>query len=166
MNNKCEWENGTHKRCEGLRKWIWEGFSYDKKLKIFPYCPFCGADIRKPEPEGPLIVKSGNTWVCRYKGTNYLYIDLKHIGDDPPLFLNKYDTIIWGWIDFANVTIDDSIALLRPMAWFADRDDEAKRIDKLTYVGKQGDILKYQSVIDNWRNCYKLATPQELKELK
>ncbi|MCP4648697.1 MAG: hypothetical protein GY853_01275 [PVC group bacterium] len=48
--NKCEWKDDQFTQCEMWSKnrrhecyhYMWEDVSY---------CPFCGADIRKPEPE-------------------------------------------------------------------------------------------------------------------
>jgi len=44
---KCEWEDGTFLMCIGFKR---SRFHYDN-LRNFKFCPFCGADIRKPEPK-------------------------------------------------------------------------------------------------------------------
>ena len=45
MVKKCEWKNGKFKKCiEAIEngKFLYNG-------KKFTYCPYCGADLRKPE---------------------------------------------------------------------------------------------------------------------
>ena len=50
MNNKCEWKDGKFKPCDDIDKYIyWDNaaYIYISGIKV-NYCPFCGADIRKP----------------------------------------------------------------------------------------------------------------------
>ena len=45
--NKCEWEDGEFKSCNHL-------YAFKDTIRIaWIYCPYCGADIRKPEPKAP-----------------------------------------------------------------------------------------------------------------
>lgn len=84
------------------------------------FCPFCGADIIKPEPEEPIIKKSGKTWVARYYEVDYLSMHTELVSIDGTinakveLFLRQIKQGIW--IPFDDKTeITDEIAKLRPM---------------------------------------------------
>ena len=77
MNNKCEWKDDGHVLvCDKLMNWMQQSWARpDYAEKNFDKCPFCGADIRKPEPEEPLIVKSGDTCVAHFEGVDYLILN-------------------------------------------------------------------------------------------
>ena len=78
--NKREWEDGEFKSCNHL-------YAFKDTIRIaWIYCPYCGADIRKPEPKTPshqeimtLWWKTGLRWkkVIQYdtdgEGWYYLY---------------------------------------------------------------------------------------------
>ncbi len=89
--DKCKWIDGKLKPCIGNPFWRYVEFSHgDNLINIQPddsqpisFCPFCGADIRKPESAKPFIMKSGYTWIYEdEKGTNWLCIDPEHYCED------------------------------------------------------------------------------------
>ena len=51
MGNKCEWKDGTHIMCDKLSWYVKRDISRAEEIIYFDLCPFCGADIRKPEPK-------------------------------------------------------------------------------------------------------------------
>ena len=131
MNNKCEWKGGKFEVCGDFdyakrrsnlivrysdtgKAYLKENGNLDQELY---FCPFCGADIRKPV-EKPLIVKSGNTWVAHYKGVDYLCLkpdvyasDL----DNRPETINMEFTAPDYWKPFSEIELTDEIARLQPL---------------------------------------------------
>lgn len=74
LEDKCKWEDGELCICakhKGFLSMIIANNTYIEQGYKLKYCPFCGADIRKPEPEQPSIKKSGGTWVYRADGVDY-----------------------------------------------------------------------------------------------
>ena len=81
MGDNCEWKDGKFEECEELNNfgnYGWGGsavYLYRNERSFgINTCPFCSADIRKPEPAEPLIVKSGETWVAHENKIDYLCI--------------------------------------------------------------------------------------------
>ena len=89
MDNKCEWEDGMFEGCINLRECCqngiilgsntqteWKGdyelfITANCRHRYITFCPFCGADIRKPGPKAPLIEE-------RYKRIHESYIELSN----------------------------------------------------------------------------------------
>lgn len=117
--NKCKWKGGEYKQCnratamtddwntlEGLDLNFRELFRHVFKCNDLWYpdfCPFCGADTRKPEPK-VIIKKSGGTWVKREDGIDYLWMR-----PELPTSCNTE------WKPISEIKITDEIALLRPL---------------------------------------------------
>ncbi len=76
--NKCEWKDGKFIACELWLKNRIHDFHHYVREDV-TYCPFCGADIRKPKQE-VIIKRSGQTWVARYEGVDYLAINSSRFG--------------------------------------------------------------------------------------
>ena len=159
--NKCEWKYGKFEGCGKI-----QGFALlrDNKLYVrhgtsdieFNFCPFCGADIRKPE-EKPLIVKSGETWVAHFEGVDYLCIDPNNTTGTIEAFLNqlKLSNI---WKPFLEIIINDEIAKLRPMI----KDRMQVRVLLAIWNG----IVKTDGYsFDLKDKIPELATPHELQNL-
>ena len=122
--NKCEWKDGKFEGCIDYK------YLLDSKItKIhgrngqedMNFCPFCGADIREPEPEKLLIVKSGGTLVVERNGVNYLSMCPDSYGDyNDSDILASIDGFPEIWKSFTRpnpgiTELTDEIALLRPM---------------------------------------------------
>ncbi len=164
MGDKCEWKDGKFEGCEAMesRHTVWL-FTQE-----FNFCPFCGADIRKPEPAEPLIVKSGGTWVACWKEVDYLYGEQYPDPKFAPPFFTTSRTISPGWKSFTGPNPDiteltDDIAKLRPMVISS---YDSKRLWKLLGVNEgtcfliSGNCTHMTSGIYNTR----LATAHELQE--
>ena len=158
MGNRCEWKDGKFVGCESMG-------DRGQGLMVagFNFCPFCGAGIRKPEPEKPLIVRSGGTWVAHFEGVDYLCILPENLENELRV-KNDFDyCIIKGkyhskWIPFSEITLTDEIAKLRPMVISRSIKDESVKL-----YGIEGDgIILVRHVTDKSR--YRLATPKELQE--
>lgn len=117
--SKCKWNNGKFKPCDGFNGKISEGFystdGYDSPIKAFYKCKQCGADITKPEPIA-IIKKSGETWVARYDGFDYLWTGANR-SSAPNFFVHNYSHygMVATWKPISEIEITDSIAVLRPM---------------------------------------------------
>ncbi len=138
--DKCEWKDGKFEGCSPMGcqlnrdGWKFNYYEDDNMTAIcahdyvYFFCPFCGANIRKPELEKPLIVKSGGTYVAYWKGIDYLWtgkegkikIELT-IGCIPVLCSEAFSgRVAPGWKSFTGENPDiteltDELALLRPM---------------------------------------------------
>lgn len=121
MSDKCEWKDGEFEPCDTLNfKCEHEVYSYLKHKGSF--CPFCGADIRKTEPE-VIIRKSGGTWVKRDNGIDYLLMNPEYTTKESFYFYgeNGKETEYLerftkdDWKPISEIEITDEIAKLRPM---------------------------------------------------
>jgi hypothetical protein len=123
--NKCEWRDGKFYPCEDAYKFSL--LAYDKQGKQVKFCPFCGADIRKPEPE-VIIKKSGETWVSRYDGVDYLCgydphdYDIAIDKERIEMFSIDMESKKSKWKPISEIEITDDIAKLRPMVVDGGRD--------------------------------------------
>ncbi len=124
--NKCEWKDGkfvgcinTYRRIDFLHGDLCINI-VNMGYYVVDFCPFCGADIRKPE-ETPLIVKSGGTLVVERNGVNYLSMCPDSYGDyNDSDILASIDSFPEIWKSFTRpnpgiTELTDEIALLRPM---------------------------------------------------
>ncbi len=175
--NKCEWKDGKFEPCtSGYENYIDLGKPYFgnhlKRGHIVKYCPFCGADIRKPEPEKPLIVKSGGTVAVYWQDKNYLcmmpFIDWRLKDYELHFQNNMYDPTrykLFSLIEKEGLT--DNIALLRPMVMVRNHINNSQFLIKLIYVKPSGidDEYKFVTIEGHWGFC-RLATAQELQEAK
>ena len=110
MNNKCEWREDCLYICDGRAAEIKKDIASVEYP--YPYCKWCGADIRKPE-SAVIIKKSGGTWVARYDGVDWLCMEPERdsvLG--PHDKLNKYSNT---WKPISEIEITDDIARLRPV---------------------------------------------------
>jgi hypothetical protein len=163
--NKCGWENGKFDPCDAM------GFSLHHNLIVYKmdrhkieipgistslrYCPCCGADIKKPEPQ-VIIKKSCETWVARYDGVDYLCFDElignKQLPDNETVTSQFLKTIGTVWKPISEIEITDEIAKRRPMVVvsnkFSGREHDLKM---LIHVKEDvdSDGSKYVSVYKN-----------------
>lgn len=138
--SKCEWKDGKFVICkpalgllnERLNDCKRSDFDFTASIRgkkgflimgdqCFSFCPFCGANIIKPEPE-VIIKKSGGTWVARYDGVDYLWIGTPEKYAEY-VYLSTFPNQ-W-WVPISEIKITDEIALLRPMT-VSDSDEEMK----------------------------------------
>ena len=179
MSNKCEWKDGKFKGCEGynndvafrMRNDGWtENYNNDTAF-LFYYCPFCGADICKPE-EKPLIVKSGETWVAHFEGVNYLKVEKDSEFDTcvnkESVFKEclRYNCFLWK--PFPEITLDDQIAKSRPMVITEVLPENCPSIlYGVSYNSKnhtEYGVCEYNDKL--FASClFRLATPHELQEI-
>ena len=115
---------------------------------------------RKPEPEKPLIVKSGGTWAAHFEGVDYLCIDPQIYSNATVLRDWQLEMDLKHWKPFSEITLDDEIAKLRPTIKYGDR---------LFILFAVWDNVIYTNKDDYWMNNFadtvRLATPKELQEL-
>ena len=162
---------------EGMKVYLLPRQQSDERLYIFA-CQLLlvqtkDTDIRKPEPEKPLIVKSGGSlekpgYVAFWKGVDYLYVG--ETSTEQPLFKNLENDIIktWIWKSFSGLNPDiteltDEIAKLRPMILYK----ASSFTYKLWGVNENHCILSDSNYSISWRFIDKcrLATAEELKEI-
>ncbi len=155
---KCEWKNGSFHPCSEMAMndvYMYVDLHRHRGVAVI-FCPFCGADIRKPEEE-PLIVKSGGTWVAHWKDVDYLCTNPDHFKlilkenwqDDIEINSTDY------WKPFSEIELTDDIAKLRPMVI------DCKFIEKLYAIENNIAITdQYKDPVED----YRLATPHELQE--
>lgn len=118
MKDKCEWVGGVFNRCKKHREHVDKMKSNKDFLYItwdYSHCPFCGEKIKPEEKPELIIKKSGNTWVARYEGVDYLCIYLDGIYICPTIDQFKEELENGNWKPIQKVEITDDIALLRPM---------------------------------------------------
>lgn len=129
VRDKCQWKDGVFKGCNVILCKI-EGndpdFLKDHKYKLslndedytWTFCPYCGADIHKPKPE-PIIKKSGDTCVARFKGIDYLWTAQSKLNIDHEIGLIKETGLFSNsWKPISEIEITDTIARLWPMVKF------------------------------------------------
>ena len=123
-SDKCRWEGEHLIPCDALRgsKCVIsnKGAAYNSydlcEYRVFLFCPYCGSDIRKPEPE-VIIKKSGQTWVARSDGSDWLCINPDYYGKEVCEEDLAKQVMLGGsnWIKFNKDTeITDDIAKNRP----------------------------------------------------
>lgn len=167
MGKKCEWKDGKFEPCDGYNS----DYRYmhpscgtvtaDNVAHGWKYCPFCGADIRKPEPE-VIIKRSGETWVARYDAVDYLYCHQGSVKE--PYFLTASTKVPRvEWKPISEIEITDEIAKLRPMV----KQIEGHEIKKLIAVPTvecrlfQYKVISRTGMTDGWNDC-RLATVKDL----
>ena len=188
VSDKCEWKKGKVINSEGDHKLKFypcedygdhilrefDSLSKDTLVVRFNFCPFCGADIQKPEQK-PLIVKSGGTWVANWKGVDYLCsepdnfekFDIDGIKKQPDRL-----QIFTNWKPFSEITLTDEIAKLRPMVSVGNNCTvcENERLGLLIRVKNSKSnydksfISEIRGRTVHTQEC-RLATPKELREL-
>lgn len=88
----------------------------DKPVGIFGRLEQDGSfsfQYKKPEPEQPIIKRSGETWVALFDGVDYLWFD-----NDEPKYNGEFfqdDLKMSRWVVISEIEITDKIAKLRPM---------------------------------------------------
>ncbi len=173
---KCEWKDAKFEGCEKSEEFLdFKDISKGKLLQldnwnsvIFKFCPFCGADIRKPEPEKPLIVKNGETWVARWEGVDYLCINPNYDDDRDRAMMKRLKPESWKSFTGPNpdiTEVTDELALLRPMVMVRNHINNSQFLIKLIYVKPSGidDEYKFVTIEGHWGFC-RFATPHELQE--
>ena len=166
---KCEWKDGILNVCDARAVELRANVTLAEEN--YPFCKWCGADIREPEPEKPLIIKSGGTWVAHWKGVDYLCVKTFpydfEVNEEQFLFQLKDRPGTWkSFSEIEKEGLTDEIALLRPMV--------CGGIQKYTLYGvlkEEGitwllisDTLNDIEWYDNRLNDFRLATPHELQE--
>ena len=170
--NKCEWVDGKFEPCEGLYNAVfivgttynlvdgenesrWQAV-YENIIYKNSECPYCHANINMPEPEKPLIVKSGDTWVKYENGIDYLWMTLCY---SPHECKNGDD--FGTWMSFSEIKLTDKIALFRPIVygWNMVKDANICTYKLLAVV--QGTSYKYIGQGYSLEAC-RLATAKEL----
>ncbi len=175
--NKCEWKDGQFEPCHSLGKqgmqWDHNGIDWIEGIDIeINYCPFCGADMHKPE-EKLLIVKSGDAWALDDELGSLIYTNPKqtnrynalqeYIAEKRTLHNPNFKSY---WKSFTGPNPDiteltDEIAKLRPMVTCADDTDFICKL-----YGIEDDIkitLNRHNSWVPWNTC-RLATAHELQE--
>jgi len=96
MNEKCNWKDEKFEPCKSaFENYIDLGNPYDSLQKVFKrghivkFCPFCGADIRKPEPKQPTHeeIMKPIWWRCEY--TRWSKITRYAPGTKYPYYINN-----------------------------------------------------------------------------
>ena len=167
MSDKCEWKDGKFEACGFMGSEIFENKHYEllNNSTIFIgdieayFCPFCGADIRKPEPE-VIIRKSGGTWVALDDGADWIYCDI-NAPQEQPIFFNSSDQLVHGWAKISEIEITDEIAKLRPMVVHLPNGS----ITKLAMVDDDRKIVTARGWSGDSDN-FRLATVSDLEETK
>jgi hypothetical protein len=93
------------------------------------FCPECGKPL--DEPPEPIIKRSGETWVARFDGVDYLWVG--KYSETRPDFFHPGETISSLWRDILELELTDEIAKLRPMVVYDNNGNH-----KLTYVCPDG----------------------------
>ena len=181
MSDKCEWKDGVHEYCTTMgraRSRIEHPIRYDGSfyyitvngvvLIVFEFCPFCGADIRKPDTEKFLIVKDGKTYAAYSNSINYLCIKPNHympsiVLDNNDTIPNFDDRVIWK--PFSEIeSLTDEIALLRPLVIITT--DNRNIPVKLYGITELFAIVATKCSADARKAFVRLATPPELQEIE
>ena len=199
---KCEWKDGKYKKGDKVKVWSLQSFMgggflkgaeavvYQDQLgdsvlisvernmkgevKIDPHYEVYAEQLQLiPEPEKPLIVKSGGTFVTEHEEINYLWTEQESPEDIGSIDYDGKWKVHSGWKSFSEIEkegLTDKIAKLRPMVNGSDYDKNVKSrqwIQMLVYVYpiKQKEYNRYKTLYDTWEYC-RLATPHELQEAK
>lgn len=111
--NKCEWKNGEFDPCDAMGFTLHHNlitYKMDRhKIEIsgistpLRYCPCCGAYIRKPKPQ-VIIKRSGETWVKREGGIDYLWMESPY---------STKPTLYGPWKPISEIEITDEVGRLR-----------------------------------------------------
>ncbi len=125
------------------------------------------ATIEIMEPEKPLIVKDGKTYVAYWEGVNYLWTGKE--GNMIPVFFHPKNQIFEAWKSFTGENPDiteltDELALLRPMLIYISTPGD---MDQLFGVKKAMAIIidKFDDANDDYPiDGFRLATTQELQK--
>ena len=149
---KFERVEGILKPCEKMAYDTGFSFLVGKRTmlhKEVTYCPFCGADIRSPEP---IIRKSGETWAKRENGIDYLWMR-------PDVHVDCNTE----WKPFSEIEITDEIAHLHPVVVGR----KSRYCSTLLYVSK---TMEYEYVVLEPSDCInrfkgvRLATVNDLED--
>lgn len=130
MSVKCEWKDGKFEGCKDFSL-LYAHYHEHEHFVKFSFCPFCGADIRKPEPAEPLIVKSGETIVACVGNRNFICVKNIQYWDEVCFESEKpVENVQWildntsEWKSFTGpnpdiVELTDEIAKLRPIVMYS-----------------------------------------------
>ena len=159
--DKCEWEGGKFKGCKGHKGTLGDYQIDDALLKVcsavytVQFCPWCGADIRKPEPR-IIIKKSGETFVALVNGTDWLCVDPEE-GKDYEI--HPFDISVslrWNLIsEIERNGLADEIAKLRPMVKDGDSLETLLAVYEGTFVTDEDRTSDM---------TYRLATVSDLED--
>ncbi len=153
----------------------WQYFGGEKRC----ICSACHGDTRKPEPEKPLIVKSGGSpeksgYVAFWEEINYIYTAKKQ-----PLMFHAVDKVRWypgteegrmdGWKSFTGENPDiteltDELAVLRPKVI---KDNSIEEVNTLWGVALESANIEDIGLAHlRWIHIdrIRLATAHELQE--
>lgn len=170
--NKCEWKDGKFYPCNNFDGKTTQGFitvpddtedDGERLDRVFNNCKSCHSDIRKPEPEQPIIKKSGGTWVILHNKIDYMVTDLakyrgvKKIADYTVNDLIS-DQITRVVTPISEIEITDEIAKLRPMVLDGDS------LEKLYAVDCGSAITDYDGINGGCIKDYRLATIKDLED--
>jgi hypothetical protein len=127
-NMKCEWKDGKFYGCNKSINGSTIGIEIARGLNRYIgsheiwFCPFCGADIRKPKKTKPIVKPSGKTFVASYDGVDYLcikkgmYETSEEVIEDAEQNTSPLYHKWWKSIDeIESEGITDEIAMLRPI---------------------------------------------------
>jgi len=109
----CKWEYGKFYPCSGFEPVVdnYNEIIIDKHRPVC--CIYCDTNISKPEPEEPIIKKSGETWVARYEGVDYLWINLNLSPEKREWTAPEIKESL-GWKPILGIEIADKIVKLNP----------------------------------------------------
>ncbi len=145
----------------------WQYFGGKKRY----ICSACHGDVRKPEEEKPLIVKSGGTYVAYSKDVDYLCTAAKWLEGYRGKIRDEQLIIGYPgyWKSFTGENPDiteltDEIAKLRPMVIIHDVLSKESELRIFTYIDDT--ILQCKGVTMTIKDLYvrRLATAHELQE--
>lgn len=162
MLSKCEWKDGKFEGCMNYCAVFGAYIEYTSGRR-HNFCSFCGADIRKPEPEKPLIVKSGETWVKYENDENYLCVNPYNYNNG---FKDPDNWKLFSEIEKEELT--DEIAKLRPVVIHR---INPFQLDMLYGVHNNLAIIYYENPYETVDSDYSidgfhLATPHKLLEIE
>ena len=110
------------------------------------------------EPDQPIIKKSGETWVARFDGVDYLKtIPCLTEVTLPAFFYHETKDIVSDWKPFTKLEITDEIAKLRPVV----AGKGVNVIDTLIYVKENHGWPYVVKDCGSWNTC-RLATIDDL----
>lgn len=126
-SNKCERKDGELISCNYMNNALMNKSinvsrsgdliigQLERPSYVINNCPWCAADIRKPEPEQPIVKKRGGTFVCRFKDIDYLCIDSISCNGKSRSLEMEFEKMPQIWKEISKIKITDEIAKSNPL---------------------------------------------------
>lgn len=154
---RCRWKKDKFNPCNNFEPTIVLN-STPKESGNIIVCKSCTVVIQKPEEE-LIIIKSGETWVAKYKGNDYFYNNSKanhhsyhYVKDEFEYELSKilkHDNSC-NWTLLTKIELTDEVAKLRPKVI-----NNHGFIGTLVFVSKEDRDVEPTHVV--YRNNFALA---------